>query len=98
MIEALLQSPGSASVNTRNGNNYTPIEVAVLWGNLAAVRLLEHRQGVDMKPGTEDNSLEIAREEGYGDIVECLEQLQSESCPDTGEEGFQDISSNETVL
>ena len=45
-----------------------------------------------MKPGTEDTSLlEIVREEGYGDIVECLEQLQSESSPDTGEEGFQDI-------
>ena len=52
-----------------------------------------------MKPGTEDTSLlEIVREEGYGDIMECLEQLQSESCPDTGEEGFQDISSMETVL
>ena len=57
MKEAPRQSLGPASVNTRNGNNYNPIEVAVLWGNLAAVRLLAHRPGVDMKPGTEDNSL-----------------------------------------
>ena len=74
VLKALAEA--GANLNTPGGSNeMTPLARAALYGNLEIVQLLKEL-GVNLEAKNNDGktALDLAREEGYDDIVKILDE------------------------